>query len=100
MSTLGAEKKLSEIMTTQHELQEQSEEIRRLMEIEQHYEALNKETMEFREKLEDVRNRRAKLDLKTPEGAEEAVRLDHYIAAMQEDLARHEKELASLSNAT
>ena len=100
MSTLGAEKKLSEIMTTQHELQEQSEEIRRLMEIEQHYEALNKETMELREKLEDVRNRRAKLDLKTPEGAEEAVRLDHYIAAMQEDLARHEKELSSLSNAT
>lgn len=100
MSTLGAEKKLSEIMTTQHELQEQSEEIKRLIEIERNYEALNKKTTELRKELEDVKNRRAKLDLKTPEGVEAAVKYDRYIAVISEDLARHEKDLASLSSAT
>lgn len=100
MSTLGAEKKLSEIRTTQHELQEQSEEIKRLMEIERHYEVLNKETMELRKKLEVVRDLRANLDLNTPEGATEAVKLDNYIAAMQKELDQREKELVSLSSAT
>lgn len=100
MSTLKAEQKLSEIMTTQHELQEQSEEIQRLIEIEQRYEMLNAEAKEIRKEIEDFQGRRAKLDLTTPEGAAEAVKLDRYIAAMQEKLAKREKDLDSLGSAT
>lgn len=100
MSTIGAEQKLSEILTTQHELQEQSEEIRRLMEIEEHYESVNKAAMVRRKEIEEAQSHRAKLDLSTPEGAAEAVKIDRCIAAMQKELADHEKRLADLSSAT
>ena len=99
MSTDRAEQKLSEIMSTQHELQEQSEEIKRLMRAEQEYERCSADISELREKIVELETKRASLDLVTPKGATEAVKLDQCIAAMKDELADREKREAALLGA-
>ena len=74
-------------MESQHELNVQSEELKRLMYIEDQSESLIKDIDMVSAKLNDAKNRRAKLDLSTPKGAAEAVEIDRNIASMQNTTA-------------
>lgn len=96
MINISAEQRLSEILESQHELNVQSEELKHLMAIEEQYESLIKDIDMVSAKLNDAKNRRAKLDLSTPKGAAEAVEIDRNIASMQKKLADHENKLANL----
>lgn len=97
MSSNRAEQKLSEIMSSQNELLAQSEEVKRLLAIENDYEQCVKKCSELRERLKDLQTRRNDLDLKAPQGAAEAVEYDQQIARLSKELAVYENHMAELA---
>ena len=97
MSSNRAEQKLSEIMNSQNELLAQSEEVKRLLAIEHDYEQSAKNSLVLREKLSDLQTRRSGLDLKTPQGAAEAVEYDQQIARLTKELASCEDYMSKLA---
>ena len=99
MGTTRAREKLSEIMETQKELQEQSIELERLAIAEQEYDQRITEAEMLRHKIANVSEMRANLDLSTPEGAERAVRYDRDLARLRDEFAKideRRKELKSI----
>lgn len=91
MSIVKAEQKLSEIMSTQKELQEQSEEIRRLMAMEGEYEYLKEKAEIARRKVADLEMRLNSIDMQLPDSALQEAEYKKHLAYAKKELAELEK---------